>query len=46
VAPFNYYELCVAGIHKVLSSYETDGKHTNDLRVSVFLRIDKATEPI
>jgi NitT/TauT family transport system substrate-binding protein len=34
VAPFNYYELRVAGIHKVLSSYETDGKHTNGLQVT------------
>ena len=34
VAPFNYYELRIAGIHKVLSSYETDGKHTNGLQVT------------
>ena len=34
VAPFNYYERRVAGIHKVLSSYETDGKHTNGLQVT------------
>ena len=34
VAPFNYYELRVAGIHKVLSSYETEGKHTNGLQVT------------
>jgi NitT/TauT family transport system substrate-binding protein len=34
VAPFNYYELRVPGIHKVLSSYETDGKHTNGLQVT------------
>jgi NitT/TauT family transport system substrate-binding protein len=34
VAPFNYYELRVAGIHKVLSSYDTDGKHTNGLQVT------------
>jgi NitT/TauT family transport system substrate-binding protein len=34
VAPFNYYELRVAGIHKVLSSYETDGRHTNGLQVT------------
>jgi NitT/TauT family transport system substrate-binding protein len=34
VAPFNYYELRVAGIHRVLSSYETDGKHTNGLQVT------------
>jgi NitT/TauT family transport system substrate-binding protein len=34
VAPFNYYELRVGGIHKVLSSYETDGKHTNGLQVT------------
>ena len=34
VAPFNYYELRVTGIHKVLSSYETDGKHTNGLQVT------------
>jgi NitT/TauT family transport system substrate-binding protein len=34
VAPFNYYELRVGGIHKVLSSYDTDGKHTNGLQVT------------
>jgi NitT/TauT family transport system substrate-binding protein len=34
VAPFNYYELRVPGIHKVLSSYETDGKHTNGIQVT------------
>jgi NitT/TauT family transport system substrate-binding protein len=34
VAPFNYYELRVPGIHKVLSSYETDGRHTNGLQVT------------
>jgi NitT/TauT family transport system substrate-binding protein len=34
VAPFNYYELRVSGIHTVLSSYETDGKHTNGLQVT------------
>jgi NitT/TauT family transport system substrate-binding protein len=34
VAPFNYYELRVPGIHKVLSSYEADGKHTNGLQVT------------
>ena len=34
VAPFNYYELRVAGIHKVLNSYETDGKHTNGIQVT------------
>ena len=34
VAPFNYYELRQPGIHKVLSSYETDGKHTNGLQVT------------
>jgi NitT/TauT family transport system substrate-binding protein len=34
VAPFNYYELRVPGIHKVLNSYETDGKHTNGLQVA------------
>jgi NitT/TauT family transport system substrate-binding protein len=34
VAPFNTYELRVPGIHKVLSSYETDGKHTNGLQVT------------
>jgi len=34
VAPFNYYELRLPGIHKVLSSYETDGKHTNGLQVA------------
>jgi NitT/TauT family transport system substrate-binding protein len=34
VAPFNYYELRVPGIHRVLSSYETDGKHTNGLQVT------------
>jgi len=34
VAPFNYYELRVPGIHTVLSSYETDGRHTNGLQVT------------
>jgi NitT/TauT family transport system substrate-binding protein len=34
VAPFNYYELRTPGIHKVLSSYETDGKHTNGIQVT------------
>jgi NitT/TauT family transport system substrate-binding protein len=34
VAPFNYYELRVPGIHKVMSSYDTDGKHTNGLQVT------------
>lgn len=34
VAPFNYYELRVSGIHKVLSSYDVDGKHTNGLQVT------------
>ena len=34
VAPFNYYELRVLGIHKVLNSYETDGKHTNGIQVT------------
>ena len=34
VAPFNYYELQAPGIHKVLNSYETDGKHTNGLQVT------------
>src|SRR5258708_31190605 len=34
VAPFNYYELRVPGIHKVLNSYETDGKHTNGIQVT------------
>jgi NitT/TauT family transport system substrate-binding protein len=34
VAPYNYYELRVAGIHKVLSSYDTDGKHTNGIQVT------------
>jgi len=34
VAPFNYYELKVPGIHKVLNSYETDGKHTNGIQVT------------
>jgi NitT/TauT family transport system substrate-binding protein len=34
VAPFNYYELKVAGIHTVLNSYETDGKHTNGIQVT------------
>ncbi len=32
VAPFNYYELRVPGIHTVLKSYDTDGKHTNGLQ--------------
>ncbi len=35
VAPFNYYELKVAGIHKVLKSYDTvGGKHTNGIQVT------------
>src|ERR1700719_257940 len=34
VAPFNYYELRVPGIHRVLSSYDTDGKHTNGIQVT------------
>jgi len=34
VAPFNYYELKVPGIHTVLNSYETDGKHTNGIQVT------------
>jgi NitT/TauT family transport system substrate-binding protein len=34
VAPFNYYELRVPGIHKVLNSYETDGRHTNGIQVT------------
>jgi NitT/TauT family transport system substrate-binding protein len=34
VAPFNYYELRVPGIHQVLSSYDTDGKHTNGIQVT------------
>jgi NitT/TauT family transport system substrate-binding protein len=34
VAPFNYYELRLPGIHKVLNSYETDGKHTNGIQVT------------
>jgi NitT/TauT family transport system substrate-binding protein len=34
VAPFNYYELRVPGIHRVLSSYETNGKHTNGIQVT------------
>jgi NitT/TauT family transport system substrate-binding protein len=34
VAPFNYYELRVLDIHKVLNSYETDGKHTNGIQVT------------
>jgi NitT/TauT family transport system substrate-binding protein len=34
VAPFNYYELRLPNIHKVLSSYETHGKHTNGLQVT------------
>jgi NitT/TauT family transport system substrate-binding protein len=34
VAPFNTYELRLPGIHQVLSSYETDGKHTNGLQVT------------
>ena len=34
VAPFNTYELRVPGIHQVLSSYETDGKHTNGIQVT------------
>jgi NitT/TauT family transport system substrate-binding protein len=32
VAPFNYYELKVPGIHTVLNSYATDGKHTNGIQ--------------
>jgi NitT/TauT family transport system substrate-binding protein len=32
--PFNYYELKVPGIHMVLNSYETDGKHTNGIQVT------------
>ena len=32
--PFNYYELRVPGIHQVLNSYETDGKHTNGIQVT------------
>jgi NitT/TauT family transport system substrate-binding protein len=34
VAPFNYYELRVPGVHTVLNSYETDGKHTNGIQVT------------
>jgi NitT/TauT family transport system substrate-binding protein len=34
VAPFNTYELRLPNIHQVLSSYETDGKHTNGLQVT------------
>jgi NitT/TauT family transport system substrate-binding protein len=34
VAPFNYYELRVPGIHIVLNSYTTDGKHTNGIQVT------------
>jgi NitT/TauT family transport system substrate-binding protein len=34
VAPFNYYELRVPGIHTVLNSYETAGKHTNGIQVT------------
>ena len=34
VAPFNYYELKVPGIHIVLNSYATDGKHTNGIQVT------------
>jgi NitT/TauT family transport system substrate-binding protein len=34
VAPFNYYELKVPGIHTVLNSYATDGKHTNGIQVT------------
>jgi hypothetical protein len=34
VAPFNYYELRAPGIHKVLNSCETDGKHTNGIQVT------------
>ena len=34
VAPFNYYELKVPGIHTVLNSYLTDGKHTNGIQVT------------
>ncbi len=34
VAPFNYYELKVPGIHVVLNSYATDGKHTNGIQVT------------
>ena len=32
--PFNYYELRVPGIHQVLNSYETNGKHTNGIQVT------------
>jgi NitT/TauT family transport system substrate-binding protein len=35
VAPFNYYELKVPGIHTVLKSYDTvGGKHTNGIQVT------------
>ena len=34
VAPFNYYQLKVPGIHTVLNSYATDGKHTNGIQVT------------
>jgi NitT/TauT family transport system substrate-binding protein len=34
VAPFNYYELKVPGVHTVLNSYATDGKHTNGIQVT------------
>jgi sulfonate transport system substrate-binding protein len=35
VAPFNYYELKVPGIHAVLKSYDTvGGKHTNGIQVT------------
>jgi NitT/TauT family transport system substrate-binding protein len=34
VAPFNYYELKVPGIHIALNSYATDGKHTNGIQVT------------
>jgi sulfonate transport system substrate-binding protein len=35
VAPFNYYELRIAGIHAVLKSYDTvGGKHTNGIQVT------------
>jgi NitT/TauT family transport system substrate-binding protein len=33
-APFNYYELRVPGVHMVLNSYETTGKHTNGIQVT------------
>src|ERR1700753_3940718 len=34
VAPFNYYECRVRGIHQRPSTYETAGKHTNGLQVA------------